>query len=180
MRGVRALLWEGRALAFIRPTCWKGVLCGKQGLWRARNRSSACGVAVVTVVIALKHPPSLSLPPYSCILVWAPLHLSLQCCTASTALHCRIADLTDLLGNRKRILGVVEAEADELAAKFGTPRRTALISDGGWVHAFWDVCIRWWWASVGLLGGGHPPAWESARYKGQVLGGVKVRCQPAC
>lgn len=44
----------------------------------------------------------------------------------------RIADLSDLVQRRDRILGVVEREADELVAKFGTPRRTALIADGAW------------------------------------------------
>lgn len=45
---------------------------------------------------------------------------------------CRIADLQDLLQKRDRILGVVETEAEELAAKFGNPRRTAILTDGGW------------------------------------------------
>lgn len=43
---------------------------------------------------------------------------------------CRIGDLSDLLQRRDRILQVVESEADELAAKFGTPRRSTIITDG--------------------------------------------------
>ncbi|KAL4439020.1 hypothetical protein ABPG77_006957 [Micractinium sp. CCAP 211/92] len=45
-------------------------------------------------------------------------------------LRAKIADLRDLLSKRERILQVVEQEADELVAKFGTPRRTAIITDG--------------------------------------------------
>lgn len=44
----------------------------------------------------------------------------------------RISDLEDLLHRKQRILDLVVSEAEELAAKFGTPRRTAIITDGGW------------------------------------------------
>ena len=42
----------------------------------------------------------------------------------------KIEDLQDLLLRRDRILEVVVSEAEELAAKHGTPRRTAVITDG--------------------------------------------------
>ncbi|PRW61571.1 DNA gyrase subunit A [Chlorella sorokiniana] len=45
-------------------------------------------------------------------------------------LQAKIADLQDLLSKRDRILQVVEQEADELVAKYGTPRRTAIVADG--------------------------------------------------
>ncbi|PSC74003.1 DNA gyrase subunit A [Micractinium conductrix] len=45
-------------------------------------------------------------------------------------LQAKIGDLSDLLQRRDRILQVVESEADELAAKFGTPRRSTIITDG--------------------------------------------------
>ncbi|EFN51479.1 hypothetical protein CHLNCDRAFT_56398 [Chlorella variabilis] len=45
-------------------------------------------------------------------------------------LQAKIADLQDLLQRQDRILQVVTSEAEELAAKFGTPRRTHIITDG--------------------------------------------------
>lgn len=42
----------------------------------------------------------------------------------------RIADLTDLLSKRERILRVVQTEAEEAALKFGTPRRTQILREG--------------------------------------------------
>jgi hypothetical protein len=56
----------------------------------------------------------------------------LACPPARAPLVCRITDLEDLLQRRERILEVVEAEADELVAKHGTPRRTAIVTDGAW------------------------------------------------
>lgn len=55
----------------------------------------------------------------------------------------RIADLQDLLFRRERILRVVESEADELVAKYGTPRRTAIITDGA---PKWLTCMVGGWA----------------------------------
>ena len=39
---------------------------------------------------------------------------------------CRIKELTGLLQNRKEVLAVVESEADEIAVKFGSDRRTKM------------------------------------------------------
>lgn len=39
---------------------------------------------------------------------------------------CRIADLQDLLQDQSRVLGVVEDEAQQLADKFGRPRRSII------------------------------------------------------
>lgn len=43
---------------------------------------------------------------------------------------CRITDLEDLLQQRGRVLQMVHEEAQEVAQKFGTPRRTAIAETG--------------------------------------------------
>ena len=46
-------------------------------------------------------------------------------------LQAKIADLNDILARRERILEIIETEAQELKAKFGTPRRTEILRDEG-------------------------------------------------
>ena len=43
---------------------------------------------------------------------------------------CRITDLEDLLQQRGRVLQMVHEEAQEVAQKFGTPRRTVIAETG--------------------------------------------------
>jgi DNA gyrase/topoisomerase IV subunit A len=43
----------------------------------------------------------------------------------------RIQDFEDLLKKQDRVLGVVEAEAREVAQRFGRDRRTLLTADSG-------------------------------------------------
>lgn len=52
-------------------------------------------------------------------------------CSVAACRCCRIQDIEDLLQKRDRVLGVVEAEAKELAARFGRDRRTAISADKG-------------------------------------------------
>lgn len=62
---------------------------------------------------------------------------------AAAGPFCRIADLQDLLQRQDRILQVVTSEAEELAAKFGTPRRTHIITDGAFaLGAGWNAGLR--------------------------------------
>jgi hypothetical protein len=56
-----------------------------------------------------------------------PLRLA---ATLSCLSH-RIQDFEDLLQNNDRVLGVVEAEAKEVAARFGRDRRTLVSADTG-------------------------------------------------
>lgn len=46
----------------------------------------------------------------------------------------RVAELEALLASQDKVLDVVVAEAEEIAEKFGRPRRTALVSEdpGEW------------------------------------------------
>lgn len=41
-------------------------------------------------------------------------------------LWCRIQELSGLLQHREQVLAIVESEAEEVAAKFGSPRRTVM------------------------------------------------------
>lgn len=42
---------------------------------------------------------------------------------------CRIKELSGLLQHREQVLAIVEAEADEIGAKFGSPRRTVMSAE---------------------------------------------------
>ena len=56
-------------------------------------------------------------------------HFQLLCCVCR-----RIQDFEDLLQKHDRVLGVVEAEAKEVAARFGRDRRTLVSADTGVCH----------------------------------------------
>jgi DNA gyrase subunit A len=45
-------------------------------------------------------------------------------------LQTKIADLSDLVQQQSRITGVVLREAEELAVKYATPRRTVIVTEG--------------------------------------------------
>ena len=49
----------------------------------------------------------------------------------SSTLHfeCRIKELGGLLQHREQVLAIVESEADEIAAKFGSPRCTVMSAE---------------------------------------------------
>lgn len=49
--------------------------------------------------------------------------------TCDGMMGCSIADLTDLLQKKERVLEVVETEAQELARRFGRPRRSLICSE---------------------------------------------------
>ena len=43
--------------------------------------------------------------------------------------ECRIGELSGLLQHREQVLAIVESEADEIAAKFGSPRCTVMSAE---------------------------------------------------
>lgn len=65
----------------------------------------------------------------------AHTHTNTHVCTA---LSRRIDDLEGLLASRERILALVQREAEEAAAKHGTPRRTAIVTDGALALGGWE------------------------------------------
>lgn len=52
---------------------------------------------------------------------------------------CRINELDGLLQHREQVLAVVEEEADEIAAKFGSERRTAMSSEASSAMSMEDI-----------------------------------------
>ena len=48
---------------------------------------------------------------------------------ANSPTCCRISELGGLLQHREQVLAVVEAEAEEIAAKFGSPRCTVMSTE---------------------------------------------------
>ena len=73
---------------------------------RDKQEGDACGLESVSSAPLRLTPPFFPAPP-------------------------RLADLGDLLQRRERVLALVASEAEEVAAKYGTPRRTAIVHDGG-------------------------------------------------
>ena len=53
----------------------------------------------------------------------------------------RIQDFEDLLRKQDRVLGVVEAEAQEVAQRFGRDRRTMLTADTGGLRTPQRLCL---------------------------------------
>lgn len=103
--------------AQLNTKCGGGTGAGRGGVGRAARRP--CNASH-----SLASPPC---PP-------AHLPLSLSPAHPYHSTHRRITDLRDLLQKRERILEVVQREADELVAKYGTPRRTAIVTGGArWV-----------------------------------------------
>lgn len=44
-------------------------------------------------------------------------------------MYCRIQELSGVLQHQEQVLAIVESEADEIAAKFGSPRRTVMSAE---------------------------------------------------